>query len=89
MVVDPLGPLVAQPPLVTFLTDFGLRDPSAGVLSGVVLSIAPWNAPLILCVRALAMPLACGNAVVLKPSEYTALTAVELRSLLARALPEL
>ena len=41
MVVDPLGPLVAQPPLVTFLTDFGLRDPSAGVLSGVVLGIAP------------------------------------------------
>lgn len=38
---DPLGPLHAQPRLVTFITDFGLRDPSAGVLSGVVLAIAP------------------------------------------------
>lgn len=37
--------------------------------AGVVLGIAPWNAPIILGVRALAMPLACGNTVVLKASE--------------------
>ncbi len=36
---------------------------------GVVLGIAPWNAPVILGVRAIAMPLACGNTVVLKSSE--------------------
>ena len=36
---------------------------------GVVLGIAPWNAPIILGVRAIAVPLACGNAVVLKASE--------------------
>jgi len=36
---------------------------------GVVLGIAPWNAPVILGVRAVAMPLACGNTVVLKSSE--------------------
>jgi acyl-CoA reductase-like NAD-dependent aldehyde dehydrogenase len=36
---------------------------------GVVLGIAPWNAPIILATRALAMPLACGNTVVLKASE--------------------
>lgn len=36
---------------------------------GVVLGIAPWNAPVILGVRALAMPLACGNTVVFKASE--------------------
>ena len=36
---------------------------------GVVLGIAPWNAPIILGVRALAVPLACGNTVVLKASE--------------------
>ncbi len=41
MAFDPLGPIEAQPRLVTFLTDFGLRDPSAGVLTGVVLGIAP------------------------------------------------
>ena len=42
----------------------GIRQPC-----GVVLGIAPWNAPVILGVRALAMPLACGNTVVLKASE--------------------
>ncbi len=36
---------------------------------GVVVGIAPWNAPVILGVRALALPLACGNTVVLKASE--------------------
>ena len=36
---------------------------------GVIVGIAPWNAPVILGVRAIAMPLACGNTVVLKASE--------------------
>ncbi|NKN35974.1 aldehyde dehydrogenase [Agrobacterium sp. a22-2] len=36
---------------------------------GVVLSMAPWNAPVILGVRSLATPLACGNTVVMKTSE--------------------
>lgn len=39
--------------------------------AGVVLSIAPWNAPVILGVRAIAMPLACGNTVVMKSSELS------------------
>jgi len=43
-----------------------LREPV-----GVVLGIAPWNAPVILGVRAVAMPLACGNTVVLKASEVS------------------
>lgn len=42
----------------------GMRQPA-----GVVLGIAPWNAPVILGTRAIAMPLACGNTVVLKASE--------------------
>jgi benzaldehyde dehydrogenase (NAD) len=42
----------------------GLREPV-----GVLLGIAPWNAPVILGVRAIAMPLACGNSVILKASE--------------------
>ncbi|MES2303619.1 MAG: aldehyde dehydrogenase [Pseudomonadota bacterium] len=41
-----------------------LREPV-----GVILGIAPWNAPIILGVRAIAVPLACGNAVILKASE--------------------
>ena len=42
----------------------GIRQPA-----GVVLGMAPWNAPVILGTRAIAMPLACGNTVVLKASE--------------------
>ncbi|MER8902505.1 aldehyde dehydrogenase [Mesorhizobium sp. M0772] len=37
--------------------------------AGVCLGIAPWNAPVILGSRAIAMPIACGNTVVLKASE--------------------
>lgn len=37
--------------------------------AGVVLGIAPWNAPVILGVRAVATALACGNTVILKGSE--------------------
>ncbi|MFK7842898.1 MAG: aldehyde dehydrogenase [Sphingorhabdus sp.] len=43
-----------------------LREPV-----GVVLGIAPWNAPIILGVRAIAVPLACGNSVILKASEIS------------------
>jgi benzaldehyde dehydrogenase (NAD) len=41
-----------------------VREPA-----GVVLGISPWNAPIILGVRAIAVPLACGNTVILKASE--------------------
>ncbi|MEM9840298.1 MAG: aldehyde dehydrogenase [Pseudomonadota bacterium] len=36
---------------------------------GVLVGMAPWNAPIILGVRSFAMPLACGNTVVMKASE--------------------
>lgn len=36
---------------------------------GVVAAFAPWNAPVILGIRAVAAPLAAGNTVVVKPSE--------------------
>ena len=42
----------------------GIRQPR-----GVCLGIAPWNAPVILGVRAVAMAIACGNTVILKASE--------------------
>jgi len=44
----------------------GLRRPV-----GVVAAIAPWNAALILSARSIAAPLALGNTVVLKPSEWS------------------
>ncbi|WP_332775429.1 aldehyde dehydrogenase [Polaromonas sp.] len=57
----------------------GLRQPA-----GVVLGIAPWNAPIILGVRAIATPLACGNTVVLKGSELCPAT----HGLIVEALQE-
>jgi acyl-CoA reductase-like NAD-dependent aldehyde dehydrogenase len=44
----------------------GIRKPV-----GVVGAIAPWNAALILSARSLAAPIALGNTVVLKPSEWS------------------
>ncbi|KAG5979758.1 hypothetical protein E4U55_004804 [Claviceps digitariae] len=38
---------------------------------GVVLSVAPWNAPVILGARAVAFPIAAGNTVVFKASELS------------------
>lgn len=42
--------------------------------AGVVFGMAPWNAPIILGVRAIATPLACGNTVILKGSELSPAT---------------
>ncbi len=50
-------------------TAMAVRQPA-----GVCLGIAPWNAPVILGVRALAMPLACGNTVILKSAEMCPMT---------------
>ena len=44
----------------------GIRVPA-----GVCVGMAPWNAPVILGVRSIAMPLACGNTVVMKASELS------------------
>ena len=52
--------------------------------AGVVLGIAPWNAPVILAVRAIATPLACGNSVILKGSEICPAT----QGLIIEALQE-
>jgi acyl-CoA reductase-like NAD-dependent aldehyde dehydrogenase len=55
------------------VTAMAIRQPV-----GVVLGIAPWNAPVILAVRAVAMPLALGNTVILKASEECPLTHLAL-----------
>ena len=52
---------------------------------GVCLAIAPWNAPIILGVRSIAMPLACGNTVVMKTSEQTPATQMLIGHALRRA----
>ena len=60
-----------------------LREPV-----GVLLGIAPWNAPIILGVRAVATPLACGNTVVLKASEQCPRTHALIGEAFNEALPE-
>ncbi|NIE63098.1 aldehyde dehydrogenase [Burkholderia sp. Ax-1719] len=52
---------------------------------GVCVAITAWNSPLLLAVNKLAPGLAAGNTFVLKPSEYTSASAVELASLFEEA----
>ncbi|SDO37948.1 Acyl-CoA reductase [Rhodoferax sp. OV413] len=51
---------------------------------GVVLSIVPWNGPVVLAARAIAYPIACGNTVVFRASEASPKT----HTLVADALVE-
>jgi acyl-CoA reductase-like NAD-dependent aldehyde dehydrogenase len=60
----PIGTVIPSDVPGTFA--MGLRRPA-----GVVAAIAPWNAALILSARSIAAPLALGNTVVLKPSEWS------------------
>jgi benzaldehyde dehydrogenase (NAD) len=53
--------------------------------AGVVIGIAPWNAPVILAARAVAMPLAYGNTVVLKASELCPRTHAHIAAAIADA----
>ncbi|MAK56300.1 MAG: salicylaldehyde dehydrogenase, partial [Pusillimonas sp.] len=62
----------------------GVRQPA-----GVVLGMAPWNAPIILGTRAVAVPLACGNTVVMKGSEICPAThSLIIQSLQEAGLPD-
>jgi acyl-CoA reductase-like NAD-dependent aldehyde dehydrogenase len=66
------------------LLAMGIRQPV-----GVVVGIAPWNAPVILGVRAIAMPLAYGNTVVFKASEEAPRThGAIVRALVDAGLPD-
>ncbi|MFE4196781.1 aldehyde dehydrogenase family protein [Paenarthrobacter sp. NPDC056912] len=52
---------------------------------GVVVAITPWNAPLFTAGWNSAAPLAAGNAVIIKPSEFTPATTVRLAQLAHQA----
>ncbi|MFM8562658.1 MAG: aldehyde dehydrogenase family protein [Acidimicrobiia bacterium] len=56
---------------------------------GVVGVIIPWNFPVLIAAWKIGPALACGNTVVLKPSEFTSASATRLAELaLASGLPE-
>ena len=52
---------------------------------GVVGQIIPWNFPLLMLAWKIAPAIACGNTVVLKPAEYTSLTALFFAELCMKA----
>ncbi|WP_206486238.1 2-hydroxymuconic semialdehyde dehydrogenase [Thalassotalea sp. G2M2-11] len=72
----------------TFLTETPLGEKalnySVNKPLGVVAVISPWNLPLLLATWKVAPALACGNCVILKPSEETSSTAF----LLAQVMDE-
>jgi betaine-aldehyde dehydrogenase len=75
LITKPTGQSVDVPaPSVTTI----VREPI-----GVCGQIVPWNYPLLMSAWKLAPALAAGNTCVLKPSEYTPLTAIRLAELLA------
>ncbi|MFF2243416.1 aldehyde dehydrogenase family protein [Arthrobacter sp. NPDC058130] len=55
---------------------------------GVVGAIGPWNWPMMITVWQLAPALRMGNAVVVKPSEYTPLSVLALVEILNQELPD-
>ncbi|CAH1692667.1 (Z)-2-((N-methylformamido)methylene)-5-hydroxybutyrolactone dehydrogenase [Hyphomicrobiales bacterium] len=52
---------------------------------GVVLAITPWNSPLSLTAWKMAPALAAGNTIVIKPSEFTSASIIELAKLAKEA----
>jgi aldehyde dehydrogenase (NAD+) len=58
------------------ILNYTLREPL-----GVVGVITPWNSPTFIAIMSLAPALAAGNTIVLKPSEITSASAVELARL--------
>ncbi|MPZ00660.1 MAG: 2-hydroxymuconic semialdehyde dehydrogenase [Actinophytocola sp.] len=80
---------VASAGLDSFLTELpdGRRALNYAVNKplGVVAVIVPWNLPLLLLTWKVAPALACGNAVVVKPSEETPSTATLLAEVMAEA----
>lgn len=62
--------------------NFSIREPH-----GVVARIIPFNHPLLTCAGKMAAPLAAGNAVIIKPSEQSPLSALRLAELFDGLLP--
>jgi len=91
-----IGMLAHVASLAPTLEDREFTDPQTGKHSiirrqpaGVVLGMVPWNAPIVLGVRAIAAAMMCGNTVVMKGSEHCPKTHQHLVDVLNSAgLPE-
>lgn len=60
--------------------NYTLREPL-----GVIFQITPWNAPMFTAGWQIAPAIACGNSVVLKPSELTPVTSIALAMICEKA----
>ncbi|HEI9727384.1 TPA: aldehyde dehydrogenase family protein [Serratia marcescens] len=69
-------------PMGVGTVNFSTREPY-----GVVARIIPFNHPLLTCAGKIAAPLAAGNAVIIKPSEQSPLSALRLAELFHELLP--
>ncbi|HFF8809467.1 TPA: aldehyde dehydrogenase family protein [Klebsiella pneumoniae] len=69
-------------PMGPGVVNFSTREPY-----GVVARIIPFNHPLLTCAGKIAAPLAAGNAVIIKPSEQSPLSALRLAELFNELLP--
>lgn len=74
--VEGAVPPIDKPGVVNMIT----YDPL-----GVCALITPWNSPLLLLAWKMAPALAAGNTVVIKPSEYTSASTLELMQLVEQA----
>ncbi|HJT91190.1 MAG TPA: aldehyde dehydrogenase family protein [Mycobacterium sp.] len=70
----------AQLPVTPGHLSYTIREPL-----GVVAGIMPWNGPVASCVGRGAAALATGNGVVLKPSEFSSLSALRIADLASEA----
>jgi (Z)-2-((N-methylformamido)methylene)-5-hydroxybutyrolactone dehydrogenase len=68
------------PPLNPAILNYTLREPL-----GVIGAISPWNSPLLLTTQKLGPALAAGNTIVIKPSEHTSASLLELMPLVEQA----
>ncbi|WP_144775418.1 aldehyde dehydrogenase family protein [Marinobacter maritimus] len=74
------------PPEIVYEDD-ERKDTLHRVPLGVVAAIAPWNWPLMIAIWQIIPAIRMGNAVVLKPSEYTPIATLEMVRLINQVLP--
>lgn len=66
----------------TYLSDYpGVKSYCIRRPLGTVLAVAPFNFPLLLCIRKIGFALAAGNCVILKPSEMTPVIGLKIGEL--------
>lgn len=76
-----------QEKTVTPLSQFPAKSFTVAEPYGVVLVMAPWNYPVLLCLEPLIEAIAAGNCVVLKPSAYSPTVSSVLKKVLEGIYP--